>query len=99
MGRGWLDGPLPLDGGGQPVTGLDPQMVNPAFRFGARQGEKLRAVDDLKRSPANRAAAVQTPVDLPTWGHFTTIFRQLQGAGIPECLAAATADHRGERKQ
>ena len=43
-----------------------PHMADPAFGFRAPQGEKLRAVGDLKRSQTNRAAALRTPVSLPT---------------------------------
>ena len=81
------------------MTGLVPQLANPAFRFRVQQGEKLRAVGDLKRSQAHWAAAVQTPADVPTWGHFAAVFWQFQGEGIPECLVMAKADHREAYKQ
>ena len=49
------------------MTADGPQFANLAFRSGAQQGEKLGAVDDLKRSQANRAVAIRAPVNLPTW--------------------------------
>ena len=55
---------------GELVTGLGPQLANPARRFGVQRGEKLSAVGGLRKCHAKRAAAVQTPVDLPTWDHF-----------------------------
>ena len=57
------------------MTGLGPDSVNPALRFGAHVGGKLGAIDDLKRSRTNRAAVVRTPTNLPTSGHSAAIFR------------------------
>ena len=97
--KGWLDGPFPFDEEGKMITGEGPQLVNPAFRFGVQQGEKLRAVDDLKRSQTNRAAAIRTPVNLPTWDHFSAVIRTFQEAKMSEGLAMAKADHRDAYKQ
>ena len=82
--KGCLDGPFPFDEEGQMITGEGPQLVNPAFRFGVQQGEKLRAVDDLKRSQTNRAAAIRTPVNLPTWDHFSAVIRTFQEEKRPK---------------
>ena len=68
--KGWLQGPFDFDEEGNLVTAEGLQLANPASRFGVQKGSKLRAADDLKRSQTNRAAAVKTPVNLPTWGHF-----------------------------
>ena len=73
VGRGCVHGPFPSDGDGGLVTDGGPQLASPAFRLEAQQGEELRAVDDLRRSHTNRAAAIQTPVNLPPWGHFATV--------------------------
>lgn len=72
---------------------------NPAFRFGAPQGEKLRAVDDLKQSWTNRAAQVLAPINLPTWGHFSSLIK-LMIENIPTTpLGFAKADHSEAYKQ
>ena len=60
------------------ITGEGPQLVNPAFRFGVQQEEKLRAVDDLKRSQTNRAAAIRNPVNLPESERFSAVIRTFQ---------------------
>ena len=48
--KGWLNGPFQVDEEGRYVTVDGPKLVNPAFRFGAQQRQKLRASDDSKRS-------------------------------------------------
>ena len=96
--QGWLDGPFPFDEEGELVIGEGRQLVNPACRFGAQQGEKLRAVDGSKRSQTNRSAAIRAPVNLPTWDHFSAAIRTFQEEHLPEKLAAAKADHRDAYK-
>ena len=59
-GEGWLGAPIPFDEDGKLVTGEGHQLANPAFSFGAQQGGKLGAVDELKRIQS------QAPVHLPT---------------------------------
>ena len=93
----WLGGPFPFDEGGKRVTALGPQLVDAAFSSGDQQGEKLRAVDDLKISQTRRAAAVNAPANLPTWGHFSAIFRPFQVVVATECLAMAMVDHKDIR--
>ena len=44
--KGWLKGPLQL-------SQLPPE-ARICFRFGVRQTDKLRAIDDLKRSGTNK---------------------------------------------
>ena len=73
------------------MTGLGLHLARPASSFGAQQGEKLKAVDCLKRSQINRAAADHTPVNLPTWGHFGAISRSFQEVGVPDSPANAKA--------
>ena len=84
-----LAGPFPFDEDGKLGTGLGPHLANPAFRFGAQQGGKLRASDHLKRSLTNRGTAAQTSVNHPTrdhllqppecfeWGVFRSVWRRL----------------------
>ena len=64
--KGWLAGPHPYSSEGKLRIGGEDVTVNPAYRFGAQQAEKLRAVDDLKRSSANEATSVLTPINLPS---------------------------------
>ena len=74
-------------------------MGNPAFRFRPQQGEKLGAVGDLKGSQTNRAAAIRTPVNLPTWSHFAAVIRTFQGKGVKGNLATAKAGRVDAYKQ
>ena len=62
--KGRFGGPSQFDKGGRLMTGKGPLVANPAFRFGARQDKKSRAVDDLKRSQANRVASQLSDVNL-----------------------------------
>ena len=55
-------------------NGEDSEVI-PAFRFGVLQGEKLRAVDDIKQSFTNRATRVLTPINLPTWDHSASMIK------------------------
>ena len=91
---GRLDGPLPSDAEGKLMAGPGPHLVHPAFRFGARQGSKWRAVGEIEGSQTYGAAVFRTPVNLPTWGHFAAILRMFHEAGIPGSFAMAQADHK-----
>ena len=96
-GPGWkrlVRRPIGFDEKGGLVTAQASQLANPAFRFGAQRGGELRAVGDLKRSRTNRAAAIRTPVNLPTWGHFAAVIRTFQGKGAKENLATAKAGNK-----
>ena len=93
--RGWLDGPFPSDDEGRLITGQGPQPVNLTFRLGVQQGGKLRAVDDLKRSQADRTAKVRTPVNLPACGNLAAIIRMVCGEDSPKCVVIVKADHKG----
>ena len=65
----WLDGPRRYNEHGELLVGGEPVVAKPAFRFGAQQGKKLRAVGDLKRSSTDDAAYRATPINLPSRGH------------------------------
>ena len=67
--------------------------VGPAYRFGVRQGEKLRGVDDLERRAANRAAATHAPIDLPSREHIAQLCELCGREGDRRPLAMAKADH------
>ena len=69
-------------------------MVYPAVRFGARQGQKLRAGEYLRRNQTNRAAAIKTLVNHPTWEHFSAIIRTFQEMGAGGNLATTKADRK-----
>ena len=73
---------MPYGVEGELLTSSGPQLTDPPFRFGVERRSKLRAVNDLKRSLINRAAAAHTPIDLPTWGHFAAAFRTFEGAKV-----------------
>ena len=66
--KGWLAGPRPYTTEGKLQIGGENVTVNPAYRFGVQQAEKLRAVGDLKRSSTDEATSVLTPINLPSWG-------------------------------
>ena len=69
FGKGWLEGPFPYTGRGKlPANGKTVE-ANPASCFGVQQTDKFRAVDDLKRSSGNAAAAVHSPINLPLGDH------------------------------
>ena len=97
--RVWLNGPYQFDEEGRLVTAGGPQLANPALRCWAQRGERLRAVRDLKRSQNDRAAAIKTSVNLPTWGHVAAVVRSFQERGVAASLAMAKADHSEAYKQ
>ena len=99
VGEHWLDGPRRYSENGRLVVGNEPMVANPAFRFGVQQGEKLRAVDDLKRSSTNDATLIATPLDLPSRDHIahTCSLCYLKGDRRP--LAITKADHDDAYKQ
>ena len=67
--------------------------ANPAHRFGEQHGGKLRAADDLKRSCANDAAAIQTPIYLPSWDHLVRLCGPYWFRSEMRPLATVKADH------
>ena len=60
--KGWTDGPRPCTSTGELLWNGRLAEVNPAFRFGLKQGEKLRAAGDLKQSETTKTAAIRTPI-------------------------------------
>ena len=77
----------------------EPVLANPAFRFGAQQGLKLRAVDDLKRGATNDATSVSTPITLPSWDHIAQMRALFHLKGSRRPLAMAKTDHADAYKQ
>ena len=69
-----------------------PTAVNPAFRFGVQQVDKLRAVDDLQGSSTNEATFIKTPIGLPSWNHITQMCMLFDLKGESSPLAMANAD-------
>ena len=57
----WLDGPRRFSEKGEPLVRDEPVKAKTDFLFGAQQGAKLRAVDDLKRSATSDATFISTP--------------------------------------
>ena len=86
------------DAAGQLLAGEGPQMVSPVLRFRATQGEKLRAIDGIRRSQTNRAAAVRTPENLPARGHFAAAVGYFRKGGTSTSRATAKADRRAACK-
>ena len=70
--------------------GGESKVVNPVYRFGAQQSDKLRAKGDLKRSLTDGASAVHTPINLASWDRSAQIcylfrFRvEKRPLGMPE---------------
>ena len=90
--KGWLIGPYPIVDGLAIIDGT-PRALNFSFRFGVEQGEKLRAVDDLRQSLTNQATFINTPINLPTWDHFTSLTNLLRDLMPNASLAMGKTDH------
>ena len=99
VNKHWLDGPRKFQEQGELMVKGEPVLANPAVRFGAQQGSKLRAVDDLERSATNDATFASTPINLPSWDHIAQMCAlfYLKGNRLP--LAMAKADHADAYKQ
>ena len=67
--------------------------MNPASRFGARQADKLRAVDDLRRNLTNGAADLQAPINLPSRNHNAQMCDLFVSDGELGPLSMPRADH------
>ena len=91
--KGWLEGTSGYDPEAKLWLGGKLLEVNPAYRVGVRQGAKLRAVDGLRRSAADQAAATHTPTNLPPWDHIAHICELFGREGGQRPLAMAEADH------
>lgn len=72
--KGWITPPVPLHADGRQAQWWVKQF-NIAFRFGVDQADKLRTCDDLRRSVANLACSVVTPVRLVSWDHLAQMPR------------------------
>ena len=96
VGKGWLAPPLPLGRNGD-LPGMKTGTCNVAFRFGVKQGAKLRACGDLKRSLTNRRCQARTPIQLVSWGHLAQL-SQLCGEDGDE-WHLLKADHEAAYKQ
>ena len=87
--KGWLQEPKLLNEKGRFVDSPD-KPLNNAFRFAVVQGEKVRAVDDLRASLTNKACSAVTPITLPSWEHIAQITLELIPCG--RSLALGKAD-------
>ena len=88
VAKGWLCGPQ-----GELIFEGKATSSNPACRFGVQQPDKLRAVDDLKKSLTNEATAIHFPPNLPSWGHVAQMCTLLSSRGGERPIAMAKADH------
>ena len=68
--KGWLLPPFHLTAASSSFKLTRPEL-NIAFRFGAEQGAKLRACDDLRHAGTNLACVVETPIKLVRWGQIS----------------------------
>ena len=73
--------------------------MNPAYRFGAQQADKLRAVDDLKKSMTYEATATREPIDLLSWGQLAPMCMLFVSVGGKRPLPSAKADRADMYKQ
>ena len=64
--KGWLSPPIP-------ISNVSTSESLPARRFGVPQKDKVRGVDNLKRSGCNEGASVGTPIMLPQIEDICTI--------------------------
>ena len=94
--KGWLGAPLPADTLGN-VSTYEKGRADIAFRFGATQGDKLRARDDLRHNCVNLRCTVWTPIKLPTWGHISQMCLNIRG--FRKKWAFFKADHESAYKQ
>ena len=67
--------------------------------FGVRKGEKIIAVDGLKRGATNRTPAIHIPINLPPCSNIAQIFELFGRRGGHGPLAMAKADHADANKQ
>ena len=87
---GWLSGPFSLED-------LPEGACVPARRFLVKQRTKLRPCDNFRRSMANAASSVTTPVVLPGIDHATWLAQKLIDAG--KGAEFAKADHASAYRQ
>ena len=89
--KGWLTGPFQLDACATAGT-------VPVCRFAVWQHGKLRPCDNFRRSAANDASSVRTPISLPTVDHLAFLLDTIQGVGARPC-SIFKADHANAYRQ
>ena len=94
--KGWLNRPFLLCSDDHPWVLTNPEL-NIAFRFGVKQGAKLRACDDLRYSRTNLACVVETPIKLVSWDHLAELTHLVNDR--TRDWAFLKADHEAAYKQ
>ena len=79
--------------------GGESKVVNPVYRFGAQQSDKLRAKGDLKRSLTDDASAVHTPINLASWDRSAQVCYLFRFRVEKRPLGTAEAVHAAAYKQ
>ena len=92
MGNGRLEGPFPGAWISKLLANGEEVVANSAYRFGVQQADKLRAVGDLKWTPADATPTLRTPTNLPSWGHSVKLCELFRFRGKPRPVALAKAD-------
>ena len=66
----------------KPILAEDGRLIcdptrpgNPAFRPPSAHPDKIRSVIDLKQGGLGRYCFVETPIQLPPWGHAVSVAR------------------------
>ena len=52
--------------------------VNPAFRFPDVKPCEIRSAGNLMNGDANRSRSIETPIQLPHWGHVVSMLKSIQ---------------------
>ena len=97
--KNWLRGPHRYSTQGALWVGGGTTAVNPAFRCGVQQADKLRAVYELKRSSTNDTTFIKAPSNLPSWGHIAQMCMLFDLKGKSRPLATTKSDHTDAGKQ
>ena len=88
-----IDGPSPSNERGVLLMNGVVSVVNPAYRVGAQQTEKLRVVEDIMSGCANSDTPKRTPINLPSSGHRAHMCSFFRFEGDGRTLAMTKADH------
>ena len=92
VAKKWLSTPIP-------VTEIpDKDKSIPVRRFVVRQTEKIRPIDNYKRSGVNDATTIYSKLRLPSLDHFVEIARRVKQK-TEEALAIVKVDHENAYKQ
>ena len=92
VAKKWLSTPIP-------VTEIpDKDKSIPVRRFVVRQTEKIRPIDNYKRSGVNDATTIYSKLRLPSLDHFVEIARRMKQK-TEEALAIVKVDHENAYKQ